>query len=107
MNVGYLHTKSVEISEVSEDGMFGAANLELDALPLVPWLPLGASLALRRTGSVGSGSMPTVDEGALGIWYTGRPHLALGLELERREGRIDTELRALQTMAWVNLRYSW
>jgi hypothetical protein len=106
-NLRYIHTKKVNIEETSQDGLAAAVDAEFDALPLVDWLPLGANLAYRRTGSLGSGGLALQDEFGVGFYYTGRKDLALGLEVDERTGRLETELRSNQTVAWVNFRYYW
>jgi hypothetical protein len=106
-NLRYIHTESTTVEGTAQDGMAGALSAELDALPLVAWLPLGANLAYRRTGSLGSGGLALADEFGGGLYYTGRRNLTLGVEVDQRRGRLETELRSVQTLAWVNFRYYW
>jgi hypothetical protein len=107
VNVGYLHTKSVDVSGSTQDGVSGAGSAELDARPLVRWLPLGADFSYRRTWAVGNGSLADQDEWSWGIYYTGRRDLVLGFELDRVSGQLETEQRSEQTIGWLNFRYYW
>jgi hypothetical protein len=104
-NARYVHAAEVDVTGVQEDGLVFGGSAEFDALPLVAWLPVGASVAYRYTG--GPWNLTTVDELSGGFFYTGRRDMSVGLELEYRTGRLDTELRARQTLAWINLRYFW
>ena len=107
LNVQYLHTKSEDISGSTQDGMAAAGSLELDARPLLHWLPLGADFSYRRTGAVGNGGLANQDEWSWGIYYTGRRDLMLGIEVDQLRGRLETQLSAKQTMGWLNFRYYW
>jgi len=107
LNVQYLHTKSEDISGSTQDGVAGAGSVELDARPLVHWLPLGAEFSYRRTGAVGNGSLANQDEWSWGIYYTGRRDLVLGVEVDQVRGRLETEQRAKETIGWLNFRYYW
>ena len=107
-NLRYIHTRSVNIDNTSGDGFAAGASAEFDTLPLVSWLPLGLELAYRRMGSLNSGGgLALQDDLGFGVYYTGRRNLTLGLEVDRRQGRLETELRSNQAVAWVNFRYYW
>jgi hypothetical protein len=108
-NLAYQHTRSATLADVDQNGILAAGTVEFDALPLVPWLPVGTGVTYRYTGPIGSGTgaVATEDEVSVGAYYTGRPNLVLGLEVEGRVGRIDTELKARQALAWINFRYYW
>ena len=70
--------------------------------PTSPTTPMN-----RRTGSLGSGGLALQDEIGGGVYYTGRRNLALGVEEVNRSGRLETELKSGQTLAWGNFRYFW
>ena len=106
-NAQYLHSKNESVDKANQDGFAGAGSLEFDALPLVEWLPVGANVAYGQVGSNGSSGISWQEEYGGGVYYTGRPHLALGVEVEHRRGKLDTELKSKQTLAWVNFRYFW
>jgi hypothetical protein len=107
VNAAYLHSKNEAVGASSQDGFSGAGSLELDALPLVDWLPIGANVAYRQTGSNGASGLATQQYVGGGVYYTGRPHLALGVEVEHQQGKLDTELKSKQTLGWVNFKYFW
>jgi hypothetical protein len=106
-NAQYLHSKNEAVGASGQDGFAASGSLEFDALPLVDWLPVGANLAYRSTGSNGASGLASQQEFGGGVYYTGRPHLALGVEVEGRRGKLDTELKSKQTLGWVNFRYYW
>jgi len=106
-NAQYLHSKNESVDKASQDGFAGAGSLEFDALPLVDWLPVGANVAYGQVGSNGSSGLAWQEVSGGGVYYTGRPHLSLGVEVEHRRGKLDTELKSKQTLAWVNFRYFW
>jgi len=107
LNLQYLHTESHDISGSTQDGLAGAGSVELDAWPLVDWLPVGGIFSYRRTGAAGSGGLADQDEWSWGLYYTGRRDLVLGIEVDRVMGRLETDLRSRQTVGWLNFRYSW
>jgi hypothetical protein len=101
-NASYLHAKSQTIEESSQNGYSFAGLAELDALPLWKW-PIGANFGYRRIG----GNLATQDEWGGGFYYTGRKNLSLGLEVDKVEGRLETELKSKQKLAFINFRYYW
>jgi hypothetical protein len=107
LNLQYLHTRSHDISGSTKDGLAAAGSVEFDARPLVHWLALGADLSYRRIGSIGSGGLADQDEWSWGLYYTGRPDLVLGIEVDQVRGRLETAERSKQTVGWLNFRYSW
>ncbi len=107
-NARYLHAKSADISESSQDGYAAAGVAEFDFRPLVGWLPVGLSAAYQRVGSLGGTSgLAEQDMWSWGVFYTGRRDLSLGLEVEHVQGRLDTDLKSKQTGGWIDLRYYW
>ena len=106
-NAGYLYTKSEDISGSTKTGLAGAGSVELDALPLVSWLPFGTAVSYRRTGSLGEGGLASSEEWSWAVHYTGRPDLVLGVEADRIQGRLETSQSTRQTIGWLNFRYYW
>ena len=81
--------------------------IDFDALPLVKWLPLGASVAYQLTTGLGGNKVPTAQEAGFGFYYTGRKDLALGLEIDWKWSTLETQQTSTATLAWINFRYYW
>jgi hypothetical protein len=99
-------TKTGDAS-IAQNGLVFAGSGELDFLPLVRWLPLGVSAAYQLTTGVGGNKVATANEAGFGLYYTGRPHLALGLEIDWKWSTLETQQTSTATLAWVNFRYYW
>jgi hypothetical protein len=92
---------------VSHGVSLGAlAGLDLD--PLVH-LPVTLQAGYRGDLPIGSGR--TVDHAALGVYYSGRVNLALGLEMAYRHGLIrpgvDPTLNTNSVSGLLWFRYYW
>jgi hypothetical protein len=72
----------------------------------VPFVPLGLSGVYSILSPLG-GALATTQNFGLGVYYTGVPELAAGIEIDWRLGRIASEHVAGFTSAWINLRYFW
>ena len=70
-------------------------------------LPVGVSVAYQLTTGVGGNKVTTANEAGFGLYYTGRPDLALGIELDWRWSTLETQQISRSTLAWVNFRYYW
>jgi hypothetical protein len=90
-------TKTGDAS-IAQNGVVFAGSGEFDFLPLVQWLPLGVNAAYQ---------LATANEAGFGLYYTGRPHLALGLEIDWKWSTLETQQTSTATLAWVNFRYYW
>jgi hypothetical protein len=99
-------TKTGDAS-IAQNGVVIAASGEFDFLPLVKWLPLGVNAAYSLTSGVGGNGVATANEAGFGFYYTGRPNLALGLELDWKWSTLETQQTSTATLAWVNFRYYW
>jgi hypothetical protein len=99
-------TKTGDAS-IAENGLVFAGSGEFDFLPLVKWLPLGVNAAYQLTTGVGGNKVATANEAGFGFYYTGRPHLALGLEIDWKWSTLETQQASAATLAWVNFRYYW
>ncbi len=101
-----IPTKTGKASS-SQNGVDLQAMVDFDAKPLLPWLPLGANLAYGIISPVGSSGVTTSQEYGFGFYYTGRPEMALGLEIDWKISRLESQLASQTTLAWVNFRYYW
>jgi hypothetical protein len=99
-------TKTGDAS-IAQNGVVFAGSGEFDFLPLVQWLPLGVNAAYQLTSGVGGNKVATANEAGFGLYYTGRPHLALGLEIDWKWSTLETQQTSTATLAWVNFRYYW
>jgi hypothetical protein len=99
-------TKTGDAS-IAQNGVVFAASGEFDFLPLVKWLPLGVNAAYALTSGIGGNKVATANDAGFGLYYTGRPHLALGLELDWKWSTLETQQLSTATLAWVNFRYYW
>jgi hypothetical protein len=109
MNAQFIApTKTDEgAASVSQTGYTVAVMADFDAKPLLAWLPVGVNLAYSLTGPVGGVGVTRTAEYGFGIYYTGRPHLALGVELDWRDGRLESQNVSSSMLAWLNFRYYW
>ena len=94
-------------ASVSQNGYTLALMADFDARPLIAWLPLGMNLTYANTSPIGGNGVSTTQDYGVGLYYTGRPHLALGLEIDWRKGRLDSTQVSSSTLAWLNFRYYW
>jgi hypothetical protein len=106
-NVQYLNPRSTGSNVASQNGLKVAASAEFDAKPLVSWLPLGLSFVYNIVSPIGSGGVTTTQNTGFGLFYTGRKDLALGIEIDWQQGRLENSLVAETTVAWVDFRYYW
>jgi len=109
MNAQFIApTKTADgAASVSQTGYTVAVMADFDAKPLLAWLPVGVNLAYSLTGPVGGVGVTRTAEYGFGIYYTGRPHLALGVELDWRDGRLENQQVSNSMLAWLNFRYYW
>jgi hypothetical protein len=106
-NVQFIIPVKTGDASVAENGVTIAGMADFDFLPLVKWLPLGVNVAYQLTSGVGGNKVATANETGFGLYYTGRPHLALGVEIDWRWGVLASEQVSTGTLAWVNFRYYW
>jgi hypothetical protein len=99
-------TKTGDAS-IAQNGVVFAASGEFDFLPLVKWLPLGVNAAYQLTSGVGGNKVATANEAGFGLYYTGRPQMAVGLEIDWKWSTLETQQTSTATLAWVNFRYYW
>jgi hypothetical protein len=92
--------------QYASNGVALAAMADFDLLPLVPWLPLGVNAVYSVITPLGGELVTTTDYG-FGVYYTGRKALAVGVEVDFRQGRISSGQVSKSTLAWLNLRYYW
>jgi hypothetical protein len=106
-NVQFLNPRQTGSTVVSQNGLRLGAAAEFDAKPLVSWLPLGLSVVYAIVSPIGSGGVTTTQNTGFGLFYTGRKDLALGIELNWQQGRLESSLVSEATLAWVDFRYYW
>ncbi len=106
-NVQFIAPTKTGNASIATNGMTFAGMVDFDALPLVKWLPVGASVAYQITTGIGGSKVPTSQETGFGFYYTGRKDLALGLEIDWKWNTLATEQTSTATLAWLNLRYYW
>jgi hypothetical protein len=106
MNVRLLFPDGSGNAQFASSGIAFAGMVDLDLRPLVPFLPLGLSGVYSVLSPLG-GALATTQNFGLGIYYTGVPELAAGIEIDWWLGRLASQHVASFTSAWVNLRYYW
>jgi hypothetical protein len=109
LNAQYIApTKTDEgAASVSQNGYTLAVMADFDARPLLAWLPVGVNAAYSYTGGIGGNGVSSTTDFGFGVYYTGRPHLALGIELDWRDGRLENQQVSNSMLAWLNFRYYW
>jgi hypothetical protein len=107
LNAQFIAPTKTGKASVSQNGYTLAAMVDFDAKPLLNWLPLGLNLTYSITSPIGSNGVTTTQDYGAGLYYTGRPDLALGLELDWRNGRLTGQQVSESTLAWINFRYYW
>jgi hypothetical protein len=106
-NLQFIAPTKTGDASIAQNGAVFAVSGEFDILPLVKWLPLGVNAAYQLTTGVGGNKVATANEAGFGFYYTGRPHLALGLEIDWKWSTLETQQTSTATLAWVNFRYYW
>jgi hypothetical protein len=92
---------------LEQPGVRVAAMADLDLLPLVSWLPLDVNATVNVTGPIGSNGLDRTSTFGLGLWYSARKEVALGIESVWEEGRLNGDLKTKNDTTWINLRYYW
>ena len=106
-NAQFIAPTKTGTNSIATNGATFAAMVDFDAMPLVQWLPLGASVAYQLTTGIGGNKVPTANEAGFGFYYTGRRDLALGLEIDWKWSTLETQQVSTATLAWINFRYYW
>jgi hypothetical protein len=91
----------------TQNGIELAAMVDFDAKPLLSWLPVGVNAAYSIQSPLGSNGVTTLQEYGFGFYYTGRKDLALGLELDWKQGRLENTQVSHVTLGWLNFKYYW
>jgi hypothetical protein len=99
-------TKTGKASE-SKNGLTAAGSVDFDAKPLLSWLPLGLNATYSITSPIGGNGVNTTQDWGFGLYYTGRHDMALGLELDWKFNRLESNQVGESTLAWINFRYYW
>lgn len=58
-------------------------------------------------GPVGAAGVTTTQDFGVGLYYTGRKDMAVGLEFDWRLGQIESTLTSRSTVGWFNFKYYW
>jgi hypothetical protein len=106
-NVEYLNPRKTGKASLSQNGLRLAGSVEFDAKPLVSWLPLGVNFVYDVVGPLGTDGVTTTQNTGFGLFYTGSRDLALGVEVNWQQGRLQSNLVSETTLAWVDFRYYW
>lgn len=107
LNAQFIAPTKTGKASVSQNGYTLAAMADFDAKPLLSWLPLGMNVTYSITSPIGSNGVTTSQDYGVGLYYTGRPDLALGLELDWKRNRLAGNQVGQSTLAWINFRYYW
>jgi len=94
-------------ASIAQNGTTFSFLADFDAKPLIHWLPLGMNAVYSITQPIGGNGVTTTQDYGVGLYYTGRPDLALGLEIDWRKGRLENQQVSDSTLAWINFRYYW
>jgi hypothetical protein len=109
-NVAYVHLEPNDTDSSSAgDGMQLSSAVDFDLGPAVG-VPLGLQAAVAWTFPTGSSeSLQHVTDVGLGFFYTGRPDLAVGLQVLARRFQIVEAARTDWSayLATIGLRYYW
>jgi hypothetical protein len=107
LNGRFLMPSKSGKSVYAQNGAFAGAMADFDARPIWPRFPLGLSAAYTVTTPTGGSGGSTLQEFGLGVNYTGRRDLGLGVQLERKLGRLANGMESRATLAWLDLKYYW
>jgi hypothetical protein len=101
----WLSLDTTSTTRQNESGVDAAIAADLN---LGYWTPVAMTLvgAYRLTAPLGSNGVSRVDDWSAGAYYTGRPALALGLEVGFRSFTYLT-LDANATVAQIRVQYFW
>jgi hypothetical protein len=104
------HRTSSSGGSVNAQGVSLGGIASFDLNPLIHW-PIAAQGVFRSELPVGSGGINDVQQVGAGVFYSGRPSLALGLEASWRHGKIRPgvvpTLKADSGSVAIMFRYYW
>ena len=106
LNLRFLFPDGSGNAQFASSGIAVAGMVDLDLGSIVPFVPIGLSGVYSLISPLG-GALATTQDFGLGLYYTGVPELAAGIEIDWRLGRLASQHVADFTAAWVNLRYYW
>jgi hypothetical protein len=108
-NVAYLH-----VSQDRNNGTFNGDAVTLATAADFDFLaisnaPIGLQLAFSYTAPIGGTGLQHVTDLGGGIFYTGRPHLALGLQLVSRRFAVQPTVDVSWStfISTLGMRYYW
>jgi hypothetical protein len=106
-NLQFIAPTKTGKASVSQNGLTAAGSVDFDAKPLLAWLPLGLNATYSITSPIGGNGVSTVQDWGFGLYYTGRHDMALGLEIDWKFNRLESNQAGESTLAWINFRYYW
>jgi hypothetical protein len=109
LNLQYIHpqTSATGTASFSQNGWSLAAAVDFDLAPLVRAVPIGVVVAYKLVGPLGSTGVTRTDDLYIGLFYTGRKDLALGLEVATKLFRVAADLASKATAGLLTMRYYW
>lgn len=99
--------RKIGSASVARNGLRLAGGADYDLRTALPEVPLALALAYAWLTPVGSNGVSARHSFGLGLHYSGRKDLALGLELNALLGKLQRELVSREALAWLVLRYYW
>ena len=105
LDTRFLVPTKTGLASYSQNGIFVGAMADFDARPIWTWLPLGLNTVYTLTSPVGGNGVSTLQVFGFGLYYTGRRDLALGIALEWKRGRLETNQESHSTLGWMDLKY--
>jgi hypothetical protein len=107
LNLQYINpmTTQTGTSSYTQNGWSLAGGVDFDLAPLVRAVPIGLSVAYKLVGPLGSTGVTRIDSLDVGLFYTGRKDLALGLEIDMRWTTLQGDLASTATVAILVMRY--
>jgi hypothetical protein len=105
--VEYLYAVTSGAYSATQSGLKAALLAEFDFVPFVPWFPIAVTGTISLVSPLGTEGLTRSTNSGLGIWYSGRKDVALGLESIWQEGRLNSVLKTKNDTTWINLRYYW
>ncbi|MGZ6060010.1 MAG: hypothetical protein ACXWLP_11165 [Myxococcaceae bacterium] len=108
-NVSYAFV-SQDLSSGSFSGQSFGLGVALDFdFKAISDVPIGLQAVFAWTAPTSGGNLQHVSDLGGGIYYTGRPHLALGLQIVNRRFKVQPNVNVSWStwLATIGLRYYW
>jgi hypothetical protein len=105
LNFQYLRPQRTGSSSSSLNGLNLAALVDFDVMKVVHEVPLGVTAAYKWTAPIGASGVNASQDIIGGLSYTGRPNLALGLEIGERIFSLESGLKATALLFTISTQY--